>query len=126
MKNIGNNRGLLKINSTKVGFYFFKIYFIFYAVTVGHFFPLSFITLCPVSPTLPSAFSHLSSCPWVVHISSLASPFPILFLIFPCLFCTYHLCFLFPVPFPPLSPTTLITFHVISISVNVFLFYLFA
>ena len=45
----------------------------------------------------------LSSCPCVVQISSVASPFPILFLPCPCLFCTYHLCFLFPVPFPPFS-----------------------
>ena len=59
----------------------------------------------------------LSSCPWVIHISSLASPFPILFLTSPCLLCTYQLCFLFPVPFPlsPLSPSPLITLHVISI-----------
>ena len=46
----------------------------------------------------------LSSCPWVVHISSLASTFPILLLTFPCLFSTYHLCYLFPVPFPPFPP----------------------
>ena len=45
----------------------------------------------------------LSSCPWVIHISSLVSPFLILFLTSPCLFCTYHLFFLFPVPFPPFS-----------------------
>ena len=37
------------------------------------------------------------------HISSLASPFPILFLPSPCLFCNYLLCFLFPVPFHPFS-----------------------
>ena len=30
--------------------------------------------------TPPTAFPHLSSCPWVIHISSLASPLPILFL----------------------------------------------
>ena len=38
------------------------------------------------------------------------SPFPILFLTSPCLFCTYHLCFLFPVPFLPLSPFALPTY----------------
>ena len=65
-----------------------------------------------------------SSRPWVVHISSLASPFPILFLTFPCLFSTYHLCFLFPVPFLPVLPfpSPMITVHVISISVILFLF----
>ena len=45
----------------------------------------------------PSSHLHspppLSSCPWVAHRSSLASPFPILFLTSPCLFCTYNLCF---------------------------------
>ena len=36
----------------------------------------------------------------------------------------YHLCYLFSVPFPPLSPLTpsLITLHVMSISVILFLF----
>ena len=55
----------------------------------------------PCTP-FPPAFPHLSSCPWVIHISSLASPFPILFLTSSCLFCTYYLCF-----FPPFSPSTL-------------------
>ena len=57
----------------------------------------------PCTP-LPPTFPPFSSCPWVVPISSLASTFPILFLTSPCLFSTYHLCCLFPVPFPPLSP----------------------
>ena len=56
----------------------------------------------PCNP-LPPSFPNLISCPWVVHISSLASPFPILFLSSTCLFCSCHLCFLFPVPFPPFS-----------------------
>ena len=73
---------------------------------------------CPISPPLfPSGrcwkgsytspptriLLTLTSCPWVIHINSLASPFPILFLTSPCLFCTDHLYFLFPVPFPPFS-----------------------
>ena len=37
---------------------------------------------------LPSRNPPLSSCPRVRHISSLASPFPVLFLTSPCLFCT--------------------------------------
>ena len=99
---------------------FFKIYFVDQAITVVPFFsPFYFLT-----PFLPS-FPYLSSCPWVIHISSLASPFPILFLTSPCLFSTYHLCFLFPIPFPN-SLSLLITLHVISISVNLFLFQLFA
>ena len=53
--------------------------------------------------TLPPAFSPFTSCPWVIHISSLASTCPLLFLTSPCLFSTYHLCYLFSVPFPSLS-----------------------
>ena len=62
-----------------------------------------FFPLCPLppAPLFPSAMSLLSSCPWVVHISSLASPFPIQFLTSPCLFCTYHLGFLCPVSLSP-------------------------
>ena len=80
---------------------FFKVYFIDYAITVVPFFfsPLSSYTLHAASPQN----FLLSSCPWVVHISSLASSFPILFLPSPCLFCTYHLCFFFHVTFPPIS-----------------------
>ena len=67
------------------------------------------LSFCPPSfvPHLPQLFPHLSSCPWVIHISSLASPFPILFLTSPCLFYSYSLCFLFPVHFPPFSPLPL-------------------
>ena len=65
---------------------------------LSHFLP--FITLHPAHP-IPPASSPISSCQWVIHIRSLASPFPILFLTSPCLFSTYYLCYLFPVPFPP-------------------------
>ena len=82
--------------------HFFKVYFIDYTVTVDPFF-LPFIPLHTAHP-LPPSFHPLSSCPCVVHISSLASPFPMLFLTSLCLFCTYHLCFLFPVHFPPFYP----------------------
>ena len=64
----------------------------------------------PPSAPLPPAFpSPLSSCPWVVYISYLAFPLPILFLASLCLFCTYQLYFLFPAPFPSLSPLPLYT-----------------
>ena len=88
-----------KIRSFKVGFFhfdFFKYILLIMVLQSSHFF-LSFFLLRSASPAL-------NSCPWVLHISSLASPFPILFLTSPCLFCTYHLCFLIPVPFPPSSP----------------------
>ncbi|KAF6109736.1 hypothetical protein HJG60_010944 [Phyllostomus discolor] len=58
----------------------------------------------PPGTPFPSSSYSLSSCPWIMHISSLASLFSIRFLIFPCLSCTYQLCFLIPVPFPPFSP----------------------
>ena len=66
-------------------------------------FSLPFIPLHPEPPLQP-ALPHLSSCPWVVHVSVLAYPFLLLFLTSACLFCTYHLCFFFPVSFPTLSP----------------------
>ena len=66
---------------------------------LSHFPPL----LPSVLHLPPTHIPRLSSCPWVIHINSLASPFPILFLTSPCLFCIYHLYFLFPVPFPPFS-----------------------
>ena len=56
--------------------FFFKIYFIDYAITVVPFFPPLY---SPLPCTSPPSFPHLTSCPWVIHISSLASPFPILF-----------------------------------------------
>ena len=101
--------------------YLFLIYFIDYAIQLSHFFsPLLPSALYPLLPSFP----HLNPCPWVIHTSSLASPFLILFFTSPCLFCTYHLCYLFPVPFPLIlpCPLSLITLHVISISVVLFLF----
>ena len=71
---------------------------------LSHFFPSIYSPL-PCTPHSNSIPLLLSS--WVGHVSSLASPFPTLFLTCPCLFSTYHLCFLFPVPFPPSSPLLL-------------------
>ena len=69
---------------------------------LSHFPP--FIPLHPAH-TLPPPCPSFTSHPWVIHISSLASPFPILFLTSPCLFSTYHLRYLFPVAFPAFSPS---------------------
>ena len=87
--------------------YLFKIYFINYAITVVPIFPL-----CPAPPStsIPSTNSlSLSSCPWVMHISSLASPFPTLYLTYPCLFCTYQFVLLIPCTFSLFSPLPLPT-----------------
>ena len=96
----------------------FKVYFIDYAITI---FPIS----PPLSSLHPATLQHsplLSSCPWVVHISSLSPPFPIPFFISPHLFYAYQLCFLFPIPpplfLPPSSP--LKTLHVMFISLILF------
>ena len=63
---------------------FFKKNFIDYAITVV---PLSFLYSTPhCIPPHTLTLSPFSSCPWVVHISSLASPFPILFLPSPVYF----------------------------------------
>ena len=64
------------------------VYFIDYAITVVQIF-LPFIPLLPCTPR-PSSIPPLSSCPWVIHISSLASLFPVPFLISPCLFYAYQ------------------------------------
>ena len=69
---------------------------------LSHFLP--FTPLQPAHP-LPPTFPPYSSYPWVILISSLASTFPKLFLPSPCLFSNYHVCYLFSVPFAPLSPS---------------------
>ena len=78
---------------------FKKIYLLIMLLQLSHFPPF---TPCHPDHPLPPTFPPYSSCPWVIHISSLASMFPILFLPSPCLFSTYHLCYLFSVPFSPL------------------------
>ena len=108
----------------QINFFFLKYILLIMLLQLSFFFSPLYPSACMTPAS--SDFPH-SSCPWVIHISSLASPFPLLFLTSPCLFCAYQLCFLFPVPFlhsPLFSP--LITLHVISISVILFLFYLFA
>ena len=79
---------------------FFLNIFIDYAIAVVPFPPLHSTPSCPPPP---SHIPPCSSCPWVILISSLASTFPTLFS--PCLFSTYHLCYLFSAPFPLLSPS---------------------
>ena len=88
------------ILSTQNHISFFLIYLLIMLLQLSHFHP--FIQLHPAHP-LPHTFPPYSSCPWVILISSLASTFPTLFLPSPYLFSTYHLCYLFSVPFPRLS-----------------------
>ena len=100
-----------KSNYFKVSF---KYILLIMLLQLTHFF-------LPLSPSTQQP--PLSSCPWVIHISSLASPFPILFLtshvyFVPTNYASYSL-YLFH---PFFHPFLLITLHVISISVILFLF----
>ena len=94
-----------KSKSLNLSWLFLKYMLWIMLLQLSHFFPPLYSPL-PCIP-LPPAFPHLSSCPWVIHTSLLASPSPILFLTSPCLFWTYNLCFLFPVSFPLTSPLPL-------------------
>ena len=107
--------------------FFLLFLFLFFYWLCYYSCPISFTQLHSAHP-LPPIFPPCSSCPWVILISSLASTFPTLFLPSPCLFSTYHLCYLFSVPFPSSPPPTplLTTLHVICISMVLFLFQLFA
>ena len=79
------------------------IYLLIMLLQLSHF-PLPSLHSILPTPSLPHSPPY-SSCPWVILVSSLASTFPTLFLPSPCLFYTYHLCYLFSVPFSPLSPS---------------------
>ena len=102
-------------------FFIFNYILLIMLLQLSHFPP--FTPLHTAHPSRPYS-PPFSSCPWVIHISSLTSTFPILSLPSPCLSSTYHLCYLFSVPSPLSPPPTplLITLHVISISVVLFLF----
>ena len=82
--------------------------YIFYLLCYySSLFFLSFSPLC-LAPHLPPAFPpQLSSCQWVIHTSSLASPFPMLFLTFPSILfppiMLLNLCTIFPFSSYPLS-----------------------
>ena len=91
-------------------FFFLKCILLTMLLQLSQFFsPLS-----PPPPCIPtSSIPLLSSCPWIVQISSLASPFPILFLtvyFVPTYYASYSL-YLFPLSSPSHSP--LIPLHVI-------------
>ena len=70
--------------------YIFSIYFIDCAITVVPIFsPLSPTLPCIAPPDPPAFPSPLSSCPWVIHISSLNFLFSIPFFISPHVFYAY-------------------------------------
>ena len=53
-------------------------------------------------PPFPPAIPPHNSCPWVIEISYLVSPFPILYFTFPY-FLPTNLYFLIPAPLSPFS-----------------------
>ena len=71
---------------------------------------------------------HHCSCPWVMHISFLATPFPILYCISPWLFCNYLFVLLNALTFSPTPPhpSHLATIKMLSVSMILSLFFLFA
>ena len=82
--------------------FFLKLYFIDYVITVIPIWPL-----CSLPPNTPHSLSqspHHCSCPQVMCISSLATPFPILYLTSSWLFCNYLFVLLNPLTSSPLPP----------------------
>ena len=80
--------------------YFFKYILLVMLLWLSHCFfsPLFPSALYPSSPSI----TPLTSCPWVIHINSLASPFPILFLTSPrCVPTNYASYSLYHFPYSP-------------------------
>ena len=85
--------------------YFSNYFFIDYAITVVLIF-----LLLPYSTQQPHSLRpspHHCSCTWVMHISSLTTPFPILYFIFPWLFCNYLFVLLNPFTSSPIPTASL-------------------
>ena len=55
-------------------------------------------------PPLLQTIPHHFSCPWVMCISSLAAPFPVLYFTFPWLFCKHLFVLLNPLTSSPIPP----------------------
>ena len=69
-----------------------------------------FFALGPPPASISHSFRqspYLCSCPWVIHISSLATPFPILYFTSPWLFCNYLFVLLNPLTSSPIVPNPL-------------------
>ena len=67
-----------------------------------------FFPHCPPLPSTPHSLRqslHHCSHPWIMHIGSVATPFPILYFPFPWLFCNYLFVLLNPLTSPPIFPT---------------------
>ena len=96
----------LNIQALYPGLYFieiFLVYFIDYAITVAPFLSFLYPPLPCMPPTL-SIPSPLTSCPRAVYVSSLASPFPILFFFSVIFYMLKNVITLFPLLFSPHIP----------------------
>ena len=80
----------------KVFLYIFVYLYLFYWLCYYSWPSFSPLSHSPQYSPFPLATPPFRLCPWVLHISSLAAPFPILFLTCPCLFCTYQFVLLNP------------------------------
>ena len=98
---ISKSYAMFACGSKKLGSFLKNIFYWLCYYSCPNFSPFSSLHLVP---SFPPAILPLSSCPWVVHISSLATPFPILFLTSPVYFVPTNLYFLIPAPFPQFFP----------------------
>ena len=67
---------------------FLKLFFVDFSIKVVPTFPI----LPPTPPSTPQnqrQSPHHCSCPWVMHVSSLATPSTVLYFTSPWLFCNY-------------------------------------
>ena len=103
--------------------FFFNFILLIILLQLSQFFPFS-----PYSPHSLRQSPHHCSCPWVMHISSLATPFPTLYFISPWLCCNYLFVLLNSLtssPIPP-PPSHLATIQMLSVSVILSQCFLFA
>ena len=88
--------------STKVIFLFLFIFsFLNYILFIMLLQLWQVISLCCPPPSTPHSLRQspcLCSCPWVMRISSSATPFPVLYCTSPWLFCNYLFVLLNPLP----------------------------
>ena len=102
--------------------YIFKLYFLGYAIGVVLFFsPLPPPSPLPSTPYSLRQSPNHCSCPWIMHVSSSAAPFPILYFTSPWLFCNCVLVLLHPIPHTPAHLAAIKTLFVFLI-LSLFLF----
>ena len=83
-------------------------YFLNYIYCLCYYSCSKFPPFGPLHPALPipQAIPHHCPCPWVMHVSSLATPFPIIFFTSKSYSVTTYLYFLIPSPLHPFPDTT--------------------